>query len=128
MITANFAGKILSVFGEFLCSVKKNVKQMELCKKFDHCNDRVDAFYTKTLAVTKYPAVFPFIQLVCCLSHGQSSVERGFSLNKDTAKQNMHEDSFIARRLVKDHLLANNVTPATFHINKDLILSCTGAR
>ena len=81
-----------------------------------------DAFYF-IHAVTKYPAVFSFIQSVCCLIHGQSSVERGFSLNRDTAKQNMHEDSCIARRFVKDRFLANNYSGyIPYHQRFDFIL------
>ena len=106
IITPNLADRISSQFGEFIRSVKRRTELKEICVKFDKTKERVDAFYVKTLKVTQYKALFSFMQLVFCLSHGQSSVERGFSLNRDTAKRNMHEDTFITKRLIKDHLLS----------------------
>ena len=82
----------------------------------------------ETLSVEQFPAVFSFVQLVCCLSHGQSAVERGFSVNRDTAQHNMSESTFVYRRLIKDHLISHNETPATFEITDELLLSCAGVR
>ena len=128
IVTPNFADKVSSDLGEFIRTVKRNSEMKELCVKFDKTKDRVDVFYVKTLHVTKFKALFSFMQLVFCLSHGQSSVERGFSINRDTAKTNMHKDTFIRRRLIKDHLISTASTPATFHIDQDLMISCTAAK
>ena len=38
------------------------------------------------------------------LSHGQSTVERSFSVNKAVSKQNISEHNLAARRIVKDHI------------------------
>ena len=35
-------------------------------------------------------------KLLSCLSHGQASVERGFSVNSNLLVENMHEDNLIA--------------------------------
>ena len=43
-------------------------------------------------------------KLLLCLSHGQASVERGFSVHSDLLVENMHEDSLIAQRIVQDHV------------------------
>ena len=43
-------------------------------------------------------------KLLLCLSHGQASVERGFSVNSNLLVENMHEDSLIAQRIVQDHV------------------------
>lgn len=42
------------------------------------------------------------IQMVCCLSHGNSNVERGFSINSECLFENMKEESVVARRQVYD--------------------------
>jgi hypothetical protein len=38
------------------------------------------------------------------LSHGQASVERGFSVNKSLATTNLGAERSIARRVIRDHL------------------------
>lgn len=38
------------------------------------------------------------------LSHGQATVERGFSTNKQLSRANLQEHSFIALRQVHDHI------------------------
>lgn len=38
------------------------------------------------------------------LSHGQASVERGFSVNKQVEIDNLSEDTFVAKRLICDHV------------------------
>ena len=43
-------------------------------------------------------------KLLLCLSHGQASVERGFSVNSNLLVENMHEDSLIAQRISHDHM------------------------
>ena len=43
------------------------------------------------------------MQLLLLLSHGQASVERGFSVNKEIATSNLMEHNLIAHRVIKDH-------------------------
>lgn len=38
------------------------------------------------------------------LSHGQATVERGFSINKQIETENLKETSYISQRLVNDYL------------------------
>ena len=40
------------------------------------------------------------------LSHGQASVERGFSVNKQMERANLCEETFVAQRIVNDHVKA----------------------
>ena len=40
----------------------------------------------------------------------------------------MEEDTFVSRRLVKDHLLAKNVLPAKFEMTPELSLAVLNAR
>lgn len=46
------------------------------------------------------------MKIVLCLSHGNSSVERGFSVNKECLVENMKEESLVAQRLVYDEVSA----------------------
>jgi len=38
-----------------------------------------------------YPTVWPVVAMALLLSHGQATVERGFSINKELAVENQQE-------------------------------------
>jgi len=61
------------------------------------------------------------------LSHGQASVKRGFSFNKQLEVENVQERSFIAQRLVQDCSQSVGGGLAV-SINKPLLSSAAGAR
>ena len=69
----------------------------------------------------KYSNVSFVITLLLTLSHGQSSVERGFSNNKSILKTNISAETVISKRLIKDHMLANRLKPHTIEILKLMI-------
>ena len=47
--------------------------------------------------------LWPFIAMLLLLSHGQASVERGFSINNNVVDVNQSEGSLQAKRIIKDH-------------------------
>ena len=58
-------------------------------------------------------AIKKFCHIVFTLSHGQVSVERGFSVIKDMMVDNLLQESIIAHRTIKDslyHFYDNDVT------------------
>ena len=57
------------------------------------------------------------------MSHGQASVERGFSENNQVLAQNMKVESIISRRLIKDHMVSNDLQPHTIDISREMMLS-----
>ena len=71
----------------------------------------------------KYPQLFSLVKSVLSLSHGNSTPERGFSINKlllEAHGYTIYEDTIIALRTVKDEL--NRVGGVLkFDINRDLI-------
>ena len=62
------------------------------------------------------------------LSHGQSAVERSFSLGKSFVVENILEESIRNKKIMKDHMLANNITPSTIQITKKMQTGCKCAR
>ena len=46
------------------------------------------------------------VKILLVLSHGQATVERGFSVNKEIEVENLHEHSLVAQRIICDHLKA----------------------
>ena len=71
--------------------------------------------------------LWTLVSQLLLLSHGQASVERGFSINKQMERGNLCEETFIAQRLVNDHVKAvGGVMGVT--LTKELLVSCSAAR
>ena len=75
---------------------------------------RIDYYWSKVGNLTddqgrkKFPQLFAVLKCVLSLSHGNSSSESGFSLNKALLEVHgsaTHEDTIMALRLVKDSLI-----------------------
>jgi len=62
---------------------------------------RLDKFYSDLLAnnVNKQ-YLWTVVKLVLVLSHGNASVEGGFSVNKELLIENMLEDTIVSQRVV----------------------------
>ena len=61
------------------------------------------------------------VQLMSTLSIGQADVECGFSLKDKLLVENMQEQSLIAQRVIKAHLLSNGYLPHNVPFTRDII-------
>ena len=68
------------------------------------------------------------VRFILTLSHGQASVERGFNLINAFLKTNMSPNTIIAKRIIKDHLLSNDVAPHIEMVSPAMIKSFRLAR
>ena len=75
----------------------------------------------------EYQDLWLTMQLLLTLSHGQATVERGFSVNKEVLTPNLQEVSLQAIRLVRSSVLAQNIKVADFVITEALLSSCSQA-
>ena len=66
-------------------------------------DNRIDAFFVDVMQA-KYPIAWKAISMLLMLSHGQATVERGFSINKEILTANLSEETLTNRRLVKDFI------------------------
>ncbi|XP_063744625.1 uncharacterized protein LOC134867752 isoform X3 [Eleginops maclovinus] len=74
-----------------------------------------------------YPDLWAFCKTLLLLSHGQASVERGFSVNKEIETENMQEETLVAHRLVYDYVaIHGGVTKVP--LTPDLMKSVMAAR
>ncbi|CAM4634986.1 unnamed protein product [Leuciscus chuanchicus] len=64
---------------------------------------RLDVFL-HTYISHPYPQLWAFIRKLLLLSHGQATVERGFSVNKEVEISNIQEDTIVAHRIVCDYV------------------------
>ena len=90
--------------------------------KFDYTNDRLDDFLGKYFSEKN--DLWRVCKAVFILSHGQSFVERGFSVNKELVDSNMKEKSLIAQRIIHDKIASEGGKISEFDISPDLRKSC----
>lgn len=77
----------------------------------------------KEVQFHKYGKLSFVIRLILALSHDQAAVEHGFSWSKSIRKQNMQPETIIAKKMIKDHVIAHKLEPHTILIGKLLILA-----
>lgn len=72
---------------------------------FDKHKDRLDTFYYDCLSGKReYKKLWPIVQDILLLSHGQASVERGFSINKEMENPSLNQRTLIAKRHIVDFI------------------------
>ena len=123
VFTAHVCDRAIDEYSQLIGDALIKVKFQE----FDRSETRLDDFYFKIIGIKQYPNLARVVKLVLTLSHGQASVERQFSVNNSVLDVNMKEDSIVARKLIRDHMLAHSLTPESFTITKPLITSCVNA-
>ena len=126
ILAANHCDNALTQFQESLQSECKS-DQFRL-KSFNRKEHRLDELFFHCLGIQKYKDLSYVVKIILTLSHGQASVERGFSINKSLVKVNMKEETIVAKKIIRDYMLANSLKPHTVEISNKLILSCSTAR
>ena len=58
---------------------------------------------------------------ILTLSHRQASVEGSYSLNKSVLNHNISENSIVAKKAIRDHILGNGVEPQSIVISNELV-------
>ena len=109
--SATQCDQVLADFSTFYQNELKHAKLTG--SKFEKVKDRLDDFYVKELCVLPYKELSFVIKIMLTMSLGQVAVERGFNINNSELKANISPEGITAKRLVKDHLLANNLKPHT---------------
>lgn len=108
-----------------LCSNKSFI---ERAKQFSRNEVRLDSFWTNIgIVFNLSSAMMNVLKKVLIFSHGNASVERGFSVNKECLITNLKEESLIAQRHVWSAI--NKVGGiSNIIISKKLILDVRNAR
>ena len=113
-------------YTEFLDSIAKiNVVEFS---NFESSVTRLDTFYGKWLHKNKnFKSLWKVMICIFTLSHGQSQIERGFSINSGLMVENMHEKSVCSQRLVADFIKSSEKEIHEIEIEKGMLLSCKSA-
>ena len=103
-------------------------KYREEFVNFDIFANRLDDFIIPLLSAKKLDILSKVYILIFCLNHGQSAVERGFSMNKEYIKENRSENCLVSLRIIHNHLTSKKVTASSIIITADMIKSTRSAR
>lgn len=111
-------------FGQFLDEYTADNPDFE---HFDSSVSRIDTLLYEHMADDQQLAkVWSVVKLLLLMSHGQATVERVFSVNKDVAVENLTKRSLIAQRIIHDHI--ESVGGLTnVKISRQLLMSSAGA-
>ncbi|KAL3868385.1 hypothetical protein ACJMK2_041196 [Sinanodonta woodiana] len=108
--------------------IVQEVQHLSEFKKFRKTEDRVDELlYNSMTGEEMYSRVWNVVRVLLILSHGQASIERRFSVNKEVSTQNLSENSLIARRVIKDHIKSVGGLKGLV-VSKELLQSAQVAR
>ena len=92
---------------------------------FDPTITRIDVFYSTHL--NHGSKLFSFVKMIMVLSHGQATVERGFSINKEVEVENLKQENIVAQRIVCDAISSAGGI-SKFPLVKEMVMSCSLAR
>lgn len=117
---------IINAYSTFVSEMKhntefKNFRNNDEKHRLDHL------FYNLCNRVEIYVELWTVIRQLLLISHGQASVERGFSMNKEVSVQNMSQSTLIARRTIKDHIKSVGELKSV-QVTKELLHSAQCAR
>ena len=90
-------------------------------KDFNEENDRLDSFFVDFTGRDKsYADMWEVCKIISTLSYGKSSVERGFTVNKQFSIENLKGKSLIRLCRVADSISASEETPEEVQITRDM--------
>ena len=100
---------------------------IEMLKNFKVNEDSLDKLFLKIFQqINACNSFKKFVHIILTLFHGNASVERGFSVNKNCLSDNLQEQSLIARRIVcQEAELSGGAENC--QVSKSLLLSCKNA-
>ncbi|XP_063076306.1 uncharacterized protein LOC134466336 [Engraulis encrasicolus] len=113
---------ILQQFAQLLSDVRRDPS----FPAFKPMETRLDAFLHQHVS-GRHPELWAFMQKLLVLSHGQATVERGFSINKEVETCNMQEDTLVAHRIVCDFVSSHGGV-SKVPLTQELLSSVSSAR
>ena len=98
--------------------------------KYDRHEEPLDSFCFTVFPRlhSTYPELSYLLKLILVLSHGQASVERGFSLRNSSLKDNISDLSTYSKRVIIDHMISNKIKASTMEFSTPMMVSYKSAR
>jgi hypothetical protein len=115
-ISSVIADKALVQFRS-LCEMASSDVWKEDFLAFKKETDRLDDFYFRHVgSISEYESIWSVMKIILILSHGNASVESGFSINGDLLVENLKEESVVAQRQAYDGI---SVSGSVLNVNID---------
>ena len=103
--TSEEADTVLAEYRKLVSDAKRY--QLDKFSSFKITTDRLDSFLFEVLQKqNESQQLWITTQLILTLAHGETTVERGFSVNKEFLAPNLQETSLVAMRLVHSSMQA----------------------
>jgi hypothetical protein len=100
-------------------------EKADIFKNYDPKDERLDEFCHGLLDdKEEFRELWNIVQLIMVLSHGQATVERGFSVNDDMLLPNIKKESLIGQRIVFDTMKSLNMKLHEFKITENILKYC----
>jgi hypothetical protein len=113
-------------YAAFLSEVKQFHKKE--CSSFS-TEQRLDTFYYRLIGEKEETGVlWEVVKMMMLLSHGQADIERGFSVNKAVASDNMDESTIVAFRRAYDGMQDVECEVHDIPITAKMMESCRHSR
>lgn len=102
--------------------------QMHKIRTFERASDNLDVWYEDVIGHDLALAdLWNVIRQLLVLSHGQATVERGFSVNRQIAVENLKDLSYVSQRVICDAVRCHGGI-LNIPITRGLRAAVTGAR
>ncbi|GBM90104.1 hypothetical protein AVEN_185844-1 [Araneus ventricosus] len=124
-VDENVCDENLMEFDDYLDNVA--LKHSEF-SEFSPENSRVDEFFYETMNTSKYRNLWKVVEMLLLLSHGQATVEKGFSINKNVKVENMKELSYVSQRFVCDYIISTGNSIHNIKITNIMRIYVSNAR
>lgn len=126
-VDPNEVDEMLRQYTDYNAAMRE--KELSKFQQFDPVKSRVDSLLFETMGGNEcYSKIWKVVRILLVLSHGQASVERGFSVNRQTETENLTEESFVAKRIICDYVAFVGGIKNINVTNKELILAASSAR
>ena len=123
MISSKSADQAKKEFDALLKSAQSQLKDVFLT--FDQKADWIDSFYAGTMSESaSYKDCWEIFKFVFTFSHGQASIERGFSINMELFVENLQEESIVCQRMVYNHANCSGKSITEVPMTNALLKSC----
>ena len=113
---SNRVTKLWENYGQFFGKLKVWLSGCFKCQ-----DQRLDIFLFETENIHQFPAVADIVVYLSTHSHGQASVEHGFSIKKSMLKTNMTQILVVSRRIIRNDLEAIKLEPCTIALIDDVM-------
>lgn len=88
----------------FVGEVQQQEDKLAEFVKFTCEEGRLDEFWSDQLSTSPHKKLWTVVKTLLVLSHGQATVERGFSINKELMDTNTASQTLVALRSITDHV------------------------